>query len=82
MNPWPVANCRLDGKVTKVFVTRVGESTDAAAGTVVAVQPLTIACGDGCTLIIDELQAEGSRRMPATDYLRGHPVAVGTNLCE
>lgn len=82
MNPWPVANFRLDGKVTKVFVTRVGEPTDAAVGTVVAVQPLTVACGDGHTLIIDELQAEGSRRMTTTDYLRGHPVAVGTNLCD
>lgn len=80
MNPWPVAICCLDGKVTKVFVTRIGGSTDAAPGTVVAVQPLTIACGDGTTLLIDELQAEGSRRMAAADYLRGHPVAVDTIL--
>lgn len=80
MNPWPVATCCLDGKVTKVFVTRIGGSTDAAPGTVVAVQPLTIACGDGTTLLIDELQAEGSRRMAAADYLRGHPVAVDTIL--
>lgn len=80
MNPWPVATCCLDGKVTKVFVTRIGGSTDAAPGTVVAVQPLTIACGDGTTLLIDELQAEGSRRMAVADYLRGHPVAVDTIL--
>ena len=80
MNPWPVATCCLDSKVTKVFVTRVGAATDAAPGTVVAAQPLTVACGDGYTLIIDELQAEGSRRMAAADYLRGHPVAVGTVL--
>ena len=80
MNPWPVATCCLDGKVTKVFVTRVGECTDAAPGTVIAAQPLTVACGDGLSLIIDELQAEGSRRMAASDYLRGHPVALGTVL--
>ena len=80
MNPWPVATCCMDGKTTKVFVTRVGENTDAVPGTVVAVQPLTVACGDGTTLIIDELQAEGSRRMAAADYLRGHPVAVNTIL--
>jgi len=80
MNPWPVATCRLDGKTTKVFVTRVGDETDAAPGTVVAVQPLTVACGDGITLIIDELQAEGSRRMATEDYLRGHPVGLGTIL--
>lgn len=80
MNPWPVATCCMDGKTNKVFVTRVGENTDAVPGTVVAVQPLTVACGDGTTLIIDELQAEGSRRMAAADYLRGHPVVVNTIL--
>ena len=80
MNPWPVATCRVDGKAMKVFVSRVGEATDAAPGTVVCGQPLTVACGDGLTLILDEIQAEGSRRMAAADYLRGHPIAVGTNL--
>lgn len=78
MNPWPVATCRVDGKTMKVFVTRVGETTDAAPGTVVCQQPLTVACGDGHTLVIDQLQAEGSRRMAASDYLRGHPIALGT----
>lgn len=80
MNPWPVATCRVDGKVMKVFVSRVGDTTDADPGTVVCSQPLTIACGDGYTLILDEIQAEGSRRMAAADYLRGHPITVGTNL--
>ncbi len=80
MNPWPVATCRVDGKVMKVFVTRVGEQTDAAPGTVICQQPLTVACGDGNTLIIDQLQAEGSRRMAAADYLRGHPIGIGTLL--
>lgn len=80
MNPWPVATCCVDGKVMKVFVTRVGDKTDAAPGTVVAAQPLTVACGDGLTLVIDELQAEGSRRMAAMDYLRGHSIAVGSVL--
>lgn len=82
MNPWPVATCRVDGKVMKVFVSRVGESTDVQPGTVVSSQPLTVACGDGQTLILDEIQAEGSRRMAAADYLRGHPIAVGTQLTD
>lgn len=80
MNPWPVATCRVDGKVMKVFVSHIGEATDAAPGTVVSDQPLAVACGDGHALILDEIQAEGSRRMAAADYLRGHPIAVGTNL--
>ena len=82
MNPWPVATCRVDGKAMKVFVSRIGAATDAAPGTVVTNQPLAVACGDGVTLILDEIQAEGSRRMAAADYLRGHPIAVGTSLME
>lgn len=80
MNPWPVATCRVDGKVMKVFTSHVGETTDAVPGTVVSCQPLAVACGDGLTLVLDEVQAEGSRRMPAADYLRGHPIAEGTVL--
>ena len=80
MNPWPVATCRVDGKGMKVHVSHVGEATDAVPGTVVSSQPLAVACGDGYTLVLDEIQAEGSRRMAAADYLRGHPIAVGTNL--
>ena len=82
MNPWPVATCRVDGKVMKVFASRVGEATDAVPGTVVCSQSLAVACGDGLTLILDEIQAEGSRRMAAADYLRGHPIAVGTQLTD
>ena len=80
MNPWPVATCRVDGKCMKVYSTRVGDATTAAPGTVEAVAPLTVACGDGNTLILEEIQAEGSRRMAAADYLRGHPIDPGTVL--
>lgn len=80
LNPWPVATCRLDGKGVKVFVSRVGERVDAAPGTVVSVKPFAVACGDGVSLILDEIQPEGSRRMLARDYLCGHPVTVGTVL--
>lgn len=80
MNPWPVATCRLEDKTVKVYVSRVGDATTAAPGTVVSASPLAVACGDGHTLILEEIQAEGSRRMQTEDYLRGHPVAVGTVL--
>ncbi len=80
MNPWPVATCRVDGKVMKVFRTRVGDGCDAEPGTVIDLSPLTVACGGGTSLVILEIQAEGSRRMAAEDYLRGHPMALHTQL--
>ena len=47
---------------------------DAKAG-------LTIACGSGA-VNITMLQAPGGKPMNAKDYLRGHPMAVGTVLKE
>lgn len=80
MNPWPGATCRVDGKVMKIFRTRVGGGCDAEPGTVIDLSPLTVACGGGTSLVILEIQAEGSRRMAAEDYLRGHPMALHTQL--
>ena len=60
----------------KVFKTKLGHKTDARPGAVLTAgkQGLEIACGDGQSLWILELQAEGGKRMMAADYLRGHPM--------
>ena len=67
------------GKRVKVFKTEFGGKTAAVPGTVVAAgkQGIEIACGDGTTLRIVQLQGEGGKRMDAADYLRGHSVQVG-----
>jgi methionyl-tRNA formyltransferase len=74
--PWPCATAELDGKTFKVYKTATGGATDAAPGTILAAdkQGIEVACGDHQSLRITELQAEGSRRMSAADYLRGHPI--------
>lgn len=40
----------------------------------------TIACGEGTALRVSELQVQGSRRMPARDFLNGARVSVGERL--
>lgn len=77
--PWPCATTVVGGKNVKVFQTESGSTTDAVPGTVVSAgkQGIEIACGDGQTLRITQLQAEGGKRMAADDYLRGHSVQVG-----
>ena len=73
--PWPCAATTVDGKAVKVFETISGEMTASAPGTMRAVKRgLEVACGDGRSLIITQLQAEGGKRMAAADYLRGHPL--------
>ena len=73
--PWPCAATSVDGKSVKVYETISGEMTADAPGTMRAVKRgLSVACGDGRSLIITQLQAEGGKRMEAADYLRGHPL--------
>lgn len=78
--PWPAASTDIfGGEAVKVFsVTETGAKTEKNPGTVVCAgkEGIDVACGDGKVLRILELQAPGSRRMPAADYLRGHPITV------
>ena len=71
--PWPCATMELGGKKVKVFKTRIGGEVQAEAGAIVTADKrgLEIACGDGRSLWILQLQAEGGKRMMAADYLRG-----------
>ena len=73
--PWPCASTSVDGKNVKIYETVPGERTADAPGTMRAVKNgLSVVCGDGESLIITQLQAEGGKRMAAADYLRGHPL--------
>ena len=78
--PWPAAVTELGGNRCKVFSTSVLDATTSAApGTILAAgkEGIQVACGGGTVLRIDELQADGGKRMKAADYLRGHPIPVG-----
>ena len=81
--PWPGASTdALTGETLKLWKSRVSDRTSQAApGTVLAAGPagIDVACGGGSVLTILELQAPGSRRMSAGDYLRGHPLTGARN---
>jgi methionyl-tRNA formyltransferase len=85
MNPWPAAHTWLptpDGpRKLKVFGCIQHRRESGAPGTVLAAdrRGLLVAAGEGAVLLRD-IQLEGGRRMAARDFLRGHPVAVGTTL--
>ena len=81
--PWPGAFTTMEAGVLKVWVSRVADmNSDAAPGTIVkanAKEGLFVACGQGVLQIV-EMQAPGSKRMNARDYLRGKPMQEGTVL--
>ena len=79
LQPWPVATMELEGRTVRVFSAKYTDGkTEKAPGAVVSTDKggLEIACADGETLLITELQAPGKKRMGAEDYLRGHQIKV------
>ncbi len=80
--PWPGTFVRLpDGATLKVHCARVVESAEACpvGGTILSTQPLLVACGQG-VLELTEVQAEGRKRLPAAEFVRGSALVVGTRL--
>ena len=76
--PWPCASAELAGQRFKIYQTIPGQKTDKAPGTILSAgkRGIEVACGDGTSLLITELQAEGGKRMAAAAYLLGHPIDV------
>lgn len=76
--PWPCATAELAGQRFKIYKTAVGTATDKTPGTMLSAgkKGIEVACGDGQSLWITELQAEGGKRMSAAAYLLGHPMNI------
>lgn len=77
MQPWPGAIAIWNGKKFKIFKLReVSQKTDRPDGSIVEADKngLFVACGGGSVVEVVELQAEGKRRMKATDYLMGNSI--------
>jgi len=83
MNPWPATLTEVPltagGKMRlKVFAAGVESDVSAPPGTVISAQGpgILVGAGSGAVLLRD-IQGEGSRRMPAGEWQRGHAVAIG-----
>ena len=79
--PWPSAYLFIGGKRVKIINAAVGGSVSEAAGTVVDTKNgLTVACGGGTSIVLNELQPEGKGAMPAKAFLNGYPIEIGEKL--
>jgi methionyl-tRNA formyltransferase len=79
-DPFPGLQFKLAGASVKLWRAAVVPRS-AAPGTVLEAGDgrLVVACGEGALSLL-ELQSAGGRRMPASDFLRGQPVAPGMVL--
>lgn len=83
LQPWPVATLTIGKDCFRVFSACYGsKNCGAVPGTILDTKGkgIELACGDGESIVITELQAPGKKRMSAEDFLRGHPIAEGTVL--
>ena len=82
LDPWPSAYTSLDGKTLKLWRAKVSDRDyGVSPGTVaeVAKDQMAVQTGKG-SLLIEELQLEGKKRMDIASFLRGYPVKTGAVL--
>jgi methionyl-tRNA formyltransferase len=79
--PWPCATIALGGGTAKLWHAELGGKTSDAPGTLRAVKRgIEAACGDGCSVLITELQSQGGKRMAASAWLNGKRTSSGDIL--
>lgn len=80
MNPWPMAFFELGGKKIKVLESRLADNpAQASPGTVLALKPLTIACGQGALQLLT-VTPEGGKPMAGTAWAAGRRLHAGDVL--
>ena len=82
LDPWPVATARIADAELRVFsAVYTDNTTSLAPGKIVSAGKtgIEIACGEGKTVMITEIQPAGKKRMSAAAYLMGHPIR--TDAC-
>lgn len=78
-NSWPCAFFFLDGKRIKVLSCAKDKKTTAQSGTFIGDETQAIiACGNGESIRLIDIQPEGSKVMNAENWLRGRKIPNGT----
>jgi methionyl-tRNA formyltransferase len=77
-NPFPGAHAEVNGVTIKIWgAEAIDAGSDALVGQVLAADAqhgIVVACKGG-TLRLTELQKPGGKRLPATEFLKGFPLA-------
>lgn len=82
LNPWPVAKITLGDEPIKVFSAVIGGKTDELASTVlsIATQGIEVACEDGMSVILQQLQRPGKKPVDGYSFAQGLRLKVGDLL--
>lgn len=80
--PWPTAHTTLNNKMLKIWKARViPENSEERPGTITAItnQGIVVSTGGG-SLLVEEIQAEGKKRMAVQSFIKGNTVIMNTIL--
>lgn len=80
LQTWPVAATTLFGRPLKVHKSKITKGSGIPGQVLEAGERLVVACGGNTALELCEIQLEGKKKLHAQEFLRGHPVPVGTAL--
>lgn len=83
LNPWPVARTVFKGKILKIYSSHVCDKhVCGEVGSVFTDKDgIYVVCADSTLLSLDEVQAEGAKRMTSSEFLRGHTFDKDYNFC-
>ena len=72
-NPLPIAYTELHGERVKIYRCALGPVTSAAPGTLITAdrEAITVACGDGTSLRLLQLQLPGGKALTSAELLNG-----------
>ncbi len=79
MIPWPVAFTLWGGKRVKIYRACTGDGKGTPGEIISLDRGIEVACGEG-SLLIEELQVEGGKRMGWEGFVRGHRLTPGERL--
>lgn len=81
LNPWPSAYSYLNGKMLKIWKASVGQDLKGLQPGMLAVsaKKLEVQTKKG-SLLLEEVQLEGKKRMSVEDFLRGYSIEQGMQM--
>lgn len=80
LSDWPCATAIMGEKRIKIYKSHIVENVKGTVGEIVDADKFIVCCGDNNGIAIDEIQAEGGKRMKTADYLRGNKIEKGAKL--
>lgn len=80
LNPFYIAKTTFGSSFLKIHKAICCEGKGKCGEVIESKKRLVVACGNNTALELVKVQGENGKVMDAADYLRGHPIEVGTIL--